>query len=79
MSAFAFSTKRPAGGTTIDLRGYTVLPGWIDTHVHFDSHFDRTGRIATDSEPPLEASLGIAAAAWNLYRVLVMMNRMDGE
>jgi Adenine deaminase len=27
----------------IDLRGYTVLPGWIDTHVHLDSHFDRTG------------------------------------
>lgn len=53
-----------AAGTTIDLRGYTVLPGWIDTHVHLDSHFDRTGRIATEKEPPLEASLGIAQAAW---------------
>ena len=49
---------------TIDLRGYTVLPGWIDTHVHLDSHFDRTGRIATRSEPPTEAALGIAANAW---------------
>ena len=36
----------PSNATTIDLRGYTVLPGWIDTHVHLDSHFDRTGRIA---------------------------------
>lgn len=53
-----------AGARTIDLRGYTVLPGWIDTHVHLDSHFDRRGRIATDSEPALEASLGIADAAW---------------
>ena len=49
---------------TLDLRGYTVLPGWIDTHVHLDSHFDRSGRIATDKEPPLEQALGIAQAAW---------------
>src|SRR5438874_1765709 len=44
----------PNAGPTIDLRGYTVLPGWIDTHVHLDSHFDRTGRIAPRSEPPAE-------------------------
>jgi imidazolonepropionase-like amidohydrolase len=49
---------------TIDLRGYTVLPGWIDTHVHLDSHFDRTGRIATRSEPAAEAALGLANNAW---------------
>jgi imidazolonepropionase-like amidohydrolase len=49
---------------TIDLRGYTVLPGWIDTHVHLDSHFDRTGRIATRSEPAPEAALGMANNAW---------------
>ena len=57
----------PANGvatTTIDLRGYTVLPGWIDTHVHLDSHFDRTGRIAGRNEPAAEAALGIANNAW---------------
>src|SRR5476649_1972747 len=48
------------GVSTIDLRGYTVLPGWIDTHVHLDSHFDRTGHIATRTEPAAEAALGIA-------------------
>jgi imidazolonepropionase-like amidohydrolase len=58
------SLSAPADGATIDLRGYTVLPGWIDTHVHLDSHFDRTGRLATETEPPLETALGMAAAAW---------------
>ncbi|MDP9065394.1 MAG: amidohydrolase family protein, partial [Pseudomonadota bacterium] len=54
-----------AQGRVIDLRGYTVLPGWIDVHVHLASHFDRDGRIATDKEPPLEAAMGIAQAAWD--------------
>lgn len=59
------SLEAPMLGTVIDLRAYTVLPGWIDTHVHLGSHFDRTGRIATEDEPPMEASLGIARAAWD--------------
>src|SRR5579864_1895510 len=53
ITSLAASTSN--GATTIDLRGYTVLPGWIDTHVHLDSHFDRTGRIATRTEPATEA------------------------
>ncbi len=57
-------TSETVRGTVIDLRGYTVMPGWIDTHVHLDSHWDRRGRIATDSEPPMEAALGIALAGW---------------
>src|SRR3982750_1139640 len=56
----SLTTPASSGGTTIDLRGYTVLPGWIDTHVHLDSHFDRTGHIATRTEPPAEAALGMA-------------------
>ena len=53
-----------AAGVTYDLRGYTVLPGWIDVHVHIGSHFGRDGRLATDKEPPAEAALGAAANAW---------------
>jgi imidazolonepropionase-like amidohydrolase len=60
----SLSAPSSPGVTTIDLRGYTVLPGWIDTHVHLDSHFDRTGRMATRSEAPAEATLGIANNAW---------------
>ena len=61
ITSLAASSSR---GNVIDLRGYTVMPGWIDTHVHLDSHWDRRGRIATDSEPPMEAALGIAMAGW---------------
>ncbi|MEP6495672.1 MAG: amidohydrolase family protein [bacterium] len=53
-----------SNAATIDLRGYTVLPGWIDTHVHLDSHFDHTGHIATRSETAGDAALGIATNAW---------------
>jgi imidazolonepropionase-like amidohydrolase len=60
----SLSAPATAGIAPIDLRGYTVLPGWIDTHVHLDSHFDRSGRIAGRTEPPAEAALGIANNAW---------------
>jgi imidazolonepropionase-like amidohydrolase len=58
------SLSAPVTAATIDLRGYTVMPGWIDTHVHLELHFDRTGRIATEQEPPAEAALAQADAAW---------------
>jgi imidazolonepropionase-like amidohydrolase len=54
-----------AGAHVIDLRSYTVLPGWIDVHVHLASHFDSRGRIATKTESAAEATLGIAQAAWD--------------
>jgi imidazolonepropionase-like amidohydrolase len=58
------SLSAPTGNSTIDLRGYTVLPGWIDAHVHIASHFDRTGHLATSSEPAAESTLEMAEAAW---------------
>jgi imidazolonepropionase-like amidohydrolase len=40
-----------AQGTTYDLTGLTVMPGWIETHAHIASHFDRdTGRIHNEAE-----------------------------
>jgi len=58
------SLSGSAEGAVIDLRGYTVMPGWIDAHVHIASHFDRTGHLATAKEPQAEAALEMAEAAW---------------
>jgi imidazolonepropionase-like amidohydrolase len=37
-----------AAGTakaTYDLRGLTVMPGWIDTHIHLNWHLDADSQI----------------------------------
>jgi len=49
-----------------DLRGLTVMPGWIDTHVHLDWHFDpATGKLANQSEEkPQQVALFAAENAW---------------
>jgi imidazolonepropionase-like amidohydrolase len=52
------------GATTYDLRGLTVMPGWIDTHVHIMNHFGRDGRAVTPGETPTEAMLYAAENAW---------------
>jgi imidazolonepropionase-like amidohydrolase len=33
------------GNTTYDLTGLTVMPGWIDTHVHLGWHFNKDNRL----------------------------------
>jgi imidazolonepropionase-like amidohydrolase len=35
---------RPRADATYDLRGLTLMPGGIDTHVHIAWHFDRNGK-----------------------------------
>ncbi len=45
-----------------DLRGMTVLPGWIDAHVHLAFGFDKSGKaLAID---PQEIALRTASNAW---------------
>ena len=54
-----------ANGTpTYDLTALTVLPGFIDTHVHIGWHFDATGRYHAGPEPPEQAALYGAENAW---------------
>jgi imidazolonepropionase-like amidohydrolase len=48
-----------------DLGGFTLMPGWIDTHVHISWHFDHNGRLAPLSgEPPQQTMLAAVANAW---------------
>jgi imidazolonepropionase-like amidohydrolase len=50
---------------TYDLTAFTVLPGFIDSHVHLDSHFNPdNGRADTRGETPLQR---LHAAADNAY------------
>lgn len=57
---------RPSHGlATYDLRGLTVMPGWIDTHVHLDWHFDHDNKLADRrKEKPEELALYTAENAW---------------
>jgi imidazolonepropionase-like amidohydrolase len=61
----AANRQLPAG--TVDLRAYTLLPGFIDTHVHIDSHFGRDGRAENRGETPVQR---LNAAADNAYYTL---------
>ena len=61
-----------AQGTTYDLKGLTVMPGWIDTHVHMDAHFDPNGKshspASARNETPQQTML---YAVENAYNVLM--------
>lgn len=47
-----------------DLRGLTVMPGWIDTHVHLSWHLDERGHPVNAPESPDRAALFTAEDAW---------------
>lgn len=58
-----------ARGTVYDLRGLTVMPGWIDTHIHSGSGFDiETGKAFPRNVPPERQML---YEMENLYRTLM--------
>jgi len=56
---------KSAERATYNLRGLTVMPGWIDTHVHLDWHFDETHHI-TDRNKESRETLVLYSAenAW---------------
>ena len=47
-----------------DLRGLTVLPGWIDAHVHVTWSFDKNGKNAGPGVTTQEAAYSSASNAW---------------
>jgi imidazolonepropionase-like amidohydrolase len=60
------------GNPTYDLSGLTVMPGWIDTHVHLGWHFNKDGRLDDggrgSKETPQQAAL---YAEGNAYATLM--------
>jgi imidazolonepropionase-like amidohydrolase len=53
-----------AGPVEYDLRGLTVLPGWIDAHVHITWSFGKDGRNAGGGGTTQEAAYSAASNAW---------------
>jgi len=53
-----------AGPVDYDLRGMTVLPGWIDAHVHITWSFGKDGKNAGPGETTQDAAYRAAANAW---------------
>ena len=47
-----------------DLRNRTVMPGWIDTHVHINWHFNDQHVSVAGGDPPDQAALFTAEDAW---------------
>jgi quinoprotein glucose dehydrogenase len=63
--------ERGGADAEYDLRGFTVMPGGIDTHVHINWHFDADGRThdaRPEEESPAQAML---YAAENAYATLL--------
>ena len=60
------------GDRVYDLTALTVLPGYIDTHVHIGNHFDDDGRVHRPENDPSGAHLTLHGAE-NAFRTL-----MDG-
>jgi len=47
-----------------DLRGLTVLPGWIDAHVHIQWFFGKDGKLAGANVTAQETAYAAAGNAW---------------
>ena len=58
------------GDRVYDLSALTVLPGYIDTHVHIGNHFDDDGRVHRPENDPSVAHLTLHGAE-NAYRTLM--------
>src|SRR6266849_3416685 len=53
-----------AGPIDYDLRGLTVLPGWIDAHAHVTWSFGKDGKNAGSGGTTQEAAYAAASNAW---------------
>jgi len=49
---------------TYDLRGLTVMPGWIDTHIHLNWHLDADRKSVSNGGKPEDMALETAGDAY---------------
>ena len=47
-----------------DLRGLTLMPGWIDTHIHLNWHMDANHKSVSGGGKPEDMALYTEADAW---------------
>ena len=59
------------GAVTYDLSDLTLMPGWIDTHVHLTSHFGADGRLHQGGGGDADAMRTMLHAVGNAYRTLM--------
>src|SRR5271169_1932890 len=67
ITGIADATHRP----TLDLSGYTVMPGWIDTHVHITWYFNKDGRLESGGGRGSNAQQAYWAAVANATATLM--------
>ena len=53
-----------SGKADYDLTNLTVMPGWIDTHIHLNWHMDANHKSVSGGAKPEEMALYTAADAW---------------
>jgi len=53
------------GSVNYDLTGLTLMPGWIDTHVHVNGHFNKDGRADNRGESQAEFALRTEGILWD--------------
>ena len=69
-----------AGPVDYDLRGLTVLPGWIDAHVHIAWSFGKDGKFAGGGATNPEAAYATASNAWlTLMAGFTTIQNMGGD
>src|SRR6266478_9739290 len=64
IAAVETKTDAKAGPVDYDLRGLTVLPGWIDAHAHITWNFGKDGKNAGMGGTTQEDAYEAASNAW---------------